>query len=124
MVDFVRDWSTKTELPAERFVGWLGVARGKFFDWRRRYGKANEHNALVPRDHWLDASEKRAIIEFHGRNPLEGYRRLTFMMLDADVVAASPASVYPSAFVRGPARSMESRALEKGHRLRAATAPS
>src|SRR5262249_29062063 len=31
---------------------------------------------------------------FHDRHPLEGYRRLTFMMLDADVVAASPSSVY------------------------------
>src|SRR5690348_11663891 len=27
-------------------------------------------------------------------NPLEGYRRLTFMMLDADIVAASPSSVW------------------------------
>jgi putative transposase len=27
-------------------------------------------------------------------HPLEGYRRLAFMMLDADVVAASPSSVY------------------------------
>lgn len=94
VVDFVRDWSTKTELPVERFVEWLGVARGKFFDWRLRFGKANEHNALVPRDHWLEESEKRAMIEFHGKNPLEGYRRLTFMMLDQDIAAASPASVY------------------------------
>jgi hypothetical protein len=29
----------------------------------------------------------------HLKNPLEGYRRLTFMMLDADIVAVSPASV-------------------------------
>jgi putative transposase len=94
VVDFVRTWSEKTELPAEKFVGWLGVARGKFFDWRTRYGKANEHNALVPRDHWLEAWERQAIIDFHIKNPLEGYRRLTFMMLDQDVVAASPASVY------------------------------
>jgi len=36
---------------------------------------------------------EEAIIEFHLKNPLEGYRRLTFMMLDADVVAVSPASV-------------------------------
>jgi hypothetical protein len=28
------------------------------------------------------------------KNPLEGYRRLTFMTLDADVVPASPSSVY------------------------------
>lgn len=38
--------------------------------------------------------EKEAIIRFHHEHPLEGYRRLTFMMLDADVVAVSPTSVY------------------------------
>ena len=48
----------------------------------------------VPRDFWLEPWEKEAIIEFHLKNPLEGYRRLTFMMLDADVVAVSPASVW------------------------------
>lgn len=81
-------------MPTERFVGWLGIARGKFYDWSKRYGKANEHNALVPRDHWIDEAERQAIIDFHDHNPLEGYRRLTFMMLDADVVAVSPATVY------------------------------
>jgi transposase InsO family protein len=42
----------------------------------------------------LEPWEKEAIIEFHLKNPLEGYRRLTFMMLDADVAAVSPASVW------------------------------
>jgi transposase InsO family protein len=54
----------------------------------------NEHNAWIPRDHWLEEWEKKAIIDFHHENPLEGYRRLTFMMLDRDVVAASPSSVW------------------------------
>jgi putative transposase len=48
----------------------------------------------VPRDHWLTADEKEKICVFSRQHPLEGYRRLTFMMLDADVVACSPASVY------------------------------
>lgn len=77
-----------------RFVTWIGLARSKFHDWRQRYGRANEHNAWVPRDHWLEPAEKQAIVEFHARFPLEGYRRLTFMMLDRDLVAASPSSVY------------------------------
>jgi putative transposase len=94
VVDFVRAWSEKTELPVERFIGWIGIARGKFFDWRKRYGKVNEHNALVPRDHWLTPEEQQAILAFHERFPLEGYRRLTFMMIDENVVAASPSSVY------------------------------
>jgi transposase InsO family protein len=42
----------------------------------------------------LEPWEQEAIIGFHLKNPLEGDRRLTFMMLDADVVAVSPASVW------------------------------
>ncbi|MEZ6089880.1 MAG: hypothetical protein R3C05_17995 [Pirellulaceae bacterium] len=37
---------------------------------------------------------KSEILKFHSANPLEGYRRLTFIMLDADVVAVSASSVY------------------------------
>jgi putative transposase len=81
-------------LPVKRLVGWLGLGTSKFYDWRQRYGKVNEHNALIPRDDWLQAWEKQAILDFHDRHPLEGYRRLTFMMLDADVVAVSPSSAY------------------------------
>jgi putative transposase len=75
-------------------VLWLGISLSKFYDWRKRYGKVNEHNASIPRDHWLGEEEKRAILDYERRYPLEGYRRLTFMMLDDDVAAASPATVY------------------------------
>ena len=89
----MRRWNERTEIAAQRFIRWLGVASSKFYDWRTRYGQVNEHNRRIPRDFWLEEGEKRAIVEFHDRYPLEGYRRLTFMMLDADVVAVSPASV-------------------------------
>jgi putative transposase len=76
------------------FLLWIGIATSKWHSWKDRYGKVNEHNAWLPRDHWLEDQEKQAIINFHDQHPLEGYRRLTFMMLDADVCACSPASVY------------------------------
>ena len=94
MVDFVRNWSDKTDIPACRFVSWLGISTSKYHDWIQRFGKVNEHNAWVPRDHWLTDVEKESICTFARTNPLEGYRRLTFMMLDANVVACSPSSVY------------------------------
>ncbi len=94
VVDFVRCWSEKTEIGTGRFIYWLGVRASKFYDWRERYGRVNEHNGWVPRDFWLQPWEKQAIIDFHREHPLEGYRRLTFMMLDADVVAVSPSSVW------------------------------
>jgi putative transposase len=94
VVDFVDGWSEKTEIPASRLVGWLGIARSKFHDWKGRYGKANEHNGKVPRDFWLEPWEKEAIVRFYLDHTDEGYRRLTFMMLDADVVAVGPTSVW------------------------------
>jgi transposase InsO family protein len=81
-------------MPARRLVSWLGLGSSKYFAWKQRYGKANEHNGLVPRDHWLEAWEQEAIVAFARAHPRDGYRRLTFMMLDEDVVAVSPASVY------------------------------
>jgi len=94
VIDFVGKWSEKTEIMQKNFIGWLHMAPSKFYDWQKRYGKANENNHLVPRDHWLEEWEKQAIIEYYTRHALEGYRRITFMMLDDRVVAVSPSSTY------------------------------
>ena len=93
-MDYVRYWNGRTELSAQQLVGWLGIRSSKFHDWQKRYGKVNEHNAWIPRDWWLEAWEKEAIVRFAWEYALEGYRRLAFMMLDRDVVAVSPSSVY------------------------------
>ena len=94
MVDYTRLWSDKTEIPLKCFISWLSVARSKFYSWVERYGKVNGHNAPIPRDFWLEPWERDAIIKFAINNPLEGYRRLTFMMLDRNIVAVSPASTW------------------------------
>ncbi len=80
------------ELPITRIIGWLPPSRSKYAEWKKRYGKANEHNGKVPRDFWLEEHERAAIVEFHDKNPLEGYRRLTFMMLDQDPRADAASS--------------------------------
>ena len=94
VVDFFRRWSEKTEIGVGKFITWLGIRSSKFYQWQQRYGRVNEHNGWIPRDFWLEAWEKEAIIQYHYEHPLEGYRRLTFMMLDGDVVAVSPSSVW------------------------------
>jgi putative transposase len=81
-------------LPTKRLLGWLGLGSSKFYQWRERYGQANEHNGQIPRDWWLEDWEKEAIVAFHDRHPREGYRRLTYMMLDDDIVAVSPSTTY------------------------------
>jgi transposase InsO family protein len=90
----VARWTKRTELPVKRFLTWLELGVSKFYDWRERFGKVNEHNSQVPRDTWLEDWERQAIVAYHEQHPLEGYRRLAYMMLDADVVAVSASSVY------------------------------
>lgn len=63
----------------------------------------------MPRDHWLEDWEKRAIVDFKQQNPTEGCRKLAFMMLDDDVVAVGPTTVY--------------RVLKQQGRLRPASPP-
>jgi len=94
VIDYIRSWSNQTGLEANTMIKWIGITRSKYYDWRRRYGKVNEHNRWIPRDFWLTAAEKQAIIDYYLDHPREGYRRLTYMMMDADIVAVSPSSVY------------------------------
>lgn len=94
LVDYAKYWADRTAIPLKKMVKWIGIGRGKFYQWQQRYGKVNEHNAWIPRDFWLQLWERDAIIAFFKDHPDEGYRRLTYMMMDADVVAVSPSSVY------------------------------
>jgi putative transposase len=84
----------KTKIPLRCFFSWLSVSKSKFCTWIKRYGRVNEHNAPIPRDLWLEAWEREAIIKFAENNPLGGYRRLTFMVLDQNIVAVSPSSTW------------------------------
>jgi len=94
VVDFLLKMKERTEIPMKRLVGWLGISMSKFHDWVERFGKANEHNGKVPRDWWLEDGEKEAIRAFFVANPREGYRRLTYMMIDDDIAACAPSTVY------------------------------
>jgi len=94
VIDYVRYYSDKTEIAAGDFIRHIGIARSKYYDWKHRYGKVNEHNAWIPRDFWLTGFERQAIITYYHEKPLEGYRRLCYMMIDADIAAVSPSSVY------------------------------
>ena len=40
VIDFVATGSAATT----RLVGWLRLGASKYYDWKQRYGKANEHN--------------------------------------------------------------------------------
>lgn len=114
VVDYVRYWSSRTEIKAGKIVNHIGITRSKYYDWRRRYGKTNEHNAWIPRDFYLTDREKRAIIAYYNTHLLEGYRRLTYMMMDDDIVAVSPSSVYRVLLNAGLLRRWNRKPSKKG----------
>lgn len=94
VIDFINRWSQQTELAVDRLLAWLELPAGKFYRWKKSYGMVREGPRVVPRDHWILPEEQAAIIEFHDAHPLDGYRTLTFMMIDEDKVAVSPATTY------------------------------
>jgi len=114
VVTYVEYWSGKTGLAVGLYVEWLGICRSKFYDWRRRRGKANDHNGRMPRHFWLVPWEKGAILDYHGQFPDVGYRRMAYAMLDEGVVAVSPASVYRVLSEAGRLRRWASKATAKG----------
>lgn len=93
-MDFINHWKERSGLILSRFLEGLELPNSKYYDWKNRYGKLNEHNAWIPRDFWLEQWEKDAIVEYYRGHSQEGYRRVTYMMMDDDIVAVSPSSVY------------------------------
>lgn len=94
VIDFIREVWELTGISRNRLIIWLNLPPSKYYEWKKRYGKDNRHNGWIPRDWWLMECEKQAIIDYYTDHPFEGYRRLTYMMMDADVVAVSPSTVY------------------------------
>jgi len=114
VVDFIRGWSDKTGLAIDQLLKWLELSAGKFYDWRQRYGQKKQHNGWVPRDFWLQDHEKKAILDYQALYPQEGYRRLTYMMIDADMVAVSPSSVFRVLRAAGRLQPWAGRPSKKG----------
>lgn len=86
--------TTRTHIPLKRVLLWLGLKKNKYHQWRTRMGEANNHNGKMPRATWLLPWERDAIIAYRREHPEDGYRRLTYMMMDDNIVAVSPSSVY------------------------------
>jgi len=72
---------------------WLSLSSGKYYTWQKRKDVAAKKK-LVPKSHYLLPWERQAIIDYRHAHPDEGYRRLAYMMLDENIVAVSPSSVY------------------------------
>ena len=94
VIGLIRTYRPKTELPVKWFLGRLGVKCSRYYSWLDREGQPNQHNGEIPRGHWILDWEREAIIRYAEDHPGEGYRRLTYMMLDDNIAAVSPSTTY------------------------------
>lgn len=91
---FVSAFSHRTDQSVRWILARLNIASAQFYRWSMGLHSAALPHSPTPREHWLTTEERAQIIAYHGKHPLDGYRQLTYMMIDADIVSASPATVY------------------------------
>ncbi|MGK9370179.1 IS3 family transposase [Melioribacter sp. Ez-97] len=86
--------TVKTDTPLNKLLAMIGINSSKYYSWIDRNERPNNHNGFIPKKHWILDWERGAIINYARLHVDEGYRRLTYMMLDENIVAVSPSTTY------------------------------
>lgn len=94
VVEFVNTIRPKIDIKLKNMLGLIGISSSKYYSWVGRKGETNNHNGKIPRKHWCLDWEREAIINYVKAHTGQGYRRLTYMMIDANIVAVSPSTTY------------------------------
>lgn len=94
VVDWIIHWSERAEMRRRELIDAIGIGSSTFYHWIGHYGEARQLER--PFNGWwgITGEEEAAIVEYRKEHSFEGYRRLCYQMLDEDVVAVSPATVY------------------------------
>ncbi|MHB2153826.1 IS3 family transposase [Calditrichota bacterium GD2] len=83
-----------TNLKKRELIKWLRIPRSRYYDWKKRQGIPNHHNGQIPKSHWILPEEELLIVNYCSGRLIDGYRRETYKMIDENVVAVSPSTVY------------------------------
>ena len=93
VIRIVKQTKQRSGWPAHRALAALGVPRSVYYGWLRR--ESLEDRAGAPcRVYEALPEEHAAICEFALRYPKIGYRKLTWMMVDEQVVCVGESTVY------------------------------
>lgn len=79
-----------------RILHHLGLSRARYREWTKRaaVGALGDRRPVAPSRDGILPDEKAAVIAYALAHPKDGYRRLTWQMVDADVAYVSESSVY------------------------------
>ena len=119
-----------TGVGKSSLIRYLGIYRSKFTTWESRFGKPNQHNSQAPKDHQVSPKEYSAIVEYARQSESKstiysknGYRRLTYMMIDANIAFVSPSTVYRILKNENLLNKWNTKASKKGDGYKQPTAP-
>lgn len=114
VVQFAYKWSQRAKLPLRQICASLGISPSKLSIWRGRAGTPNQHAPHVRRAGEVTPEEKAAVVAFYLDHVFDGYRRCAYMMLDANIAALHPSTVFLILKEAGVLRSRTARRGCKG----------
>jgi transposase InsO family protein len=94
VVSWVRYWSDRVSMRRGNLIRSVGISASKFYDWSFHYGEVRLKERAFNGWWGITAEEDAAIVTYRRSHEFEGYRRLCYQMLDENIVAVSPATVY------------------------------
>jgi len=94
VLTFIEMVTDKSRYNKQNVLELLALSKSRYYDWIKRQGQPNRHNGQMPKSYWLLPLEREAILVYCKDKTDEGYRRLTYQMLDKNIVAVSPSTVY------------------------------
>lgn len=106
-MEYIEKTSIRAGIEKQRIISFLGIQPGKYYSWKKRYGIDNHHNGQLPKSHWILPQEHQTVVIYAKQCYTGGYRRFAYEMLDNDIVALSPSTVYRILKAEGLLRSRE-----------------
>lgn len=96
ILEFVKHVRKLTAMDKKVVLGHLGLKPSTYYNWSCRQQKycLTDQKPLAKNPYRLLDWEKQAIRDYYLEHQGHGYRRISYMMLDANIVSASPSTVY------------------------------
>lgn len=96
MLRLVERTTTRIGWTVRRVLQRLGLPRARYYEWmkRARADRLADRSTAAASLGVILEEERQAVIRYALANPKDGYRRLAWQMVDADVAYVSPSSVY------------------------------
>ena len=96
ILSFITHIHTMTKTGKKKVLKQLGINTSTYYNWQLRYQqrRLTDTKPVGMNPYRLLDWEKEAVRDFYLENQENGYRRITYMMIDQNIVYTSPSTVY------------------------------